>query len=69
MKAGNHSEMHGLDEFLELLDKREDPKKRERGLITGMCLRVKYLDRGLTVVQSLKSYQCVRTYPIELLTY
>ncbi|MCJ1354449.1 MAG: hypothetical protein MMC33_004438 [Icmadophila ericetorum] len=34
MKAGNHSEMHGLDEFLELLDKREDPKKRERGLIT-----------------------------------
>jgi monolysocardiolipin acyltransferase len=28
-------ETHGMDEFLKLLDQREDPAKRERGLITG----------------------------------
>lgn len=32
-------ETHGMDEFLQLLDEREDPAKRERGLITGMHSR------------------------------
>lgn len=27
-------ETHGMNEFLQLLDQREDPAKRERGLIT-----------------------------------
>lgn len=28
-------ETHGMDDFLKLLDEREAPAKRERGLITG----------------------------------
>jgi len=31
-------ETHGMDGFLKLLDEREDPAQRERGLITGMRL-------------------------------
>lgn len=31
-------ETHGMEGFLRLLDEREDPKQRERGLITGMRL-------------------------------
>lgn len=34
----NKIETHGMDRFLKLLDKRQDPKERERGLITGMRL-------------------------------
>ncbi len=34
----NKMEVHGLDGFLELLDQREDPRRRERGLITGMII-------------------------------
>ena len=67
MKVGNRSEMHGLDEFLELLDGREDPQKRERGLITSTVLLLKQSDLELTLEYSLKSYQRVRMYPIELL--
>jgi monolysocardiolipin acyltransferase len=32
----NRVETHGMEEFLRLLDEREDINKRERGLITGM---------------------------------
>lgn len=67
MKAGNRSEMHGLDDFLELLDGREDPQRRERGLLTGTVLLLNQSDLELTIEYSLKSYQRVRMYPIELL--
>jgi monolysocardiolipin acyltransferase len=32
----NSIETHGMERFLRLLDEREVPKERERGLITGM---------------------------------
>ena len=31
----NRTEVHGLDDFLEVLDGRADVEGRERGLITG----------------------------------
>lgn len=34
----NSVEVVGLDRFLEVLDKRKDVEKRQRGLITGMRL-------------------------------
>ena len=33
--GASRTEVHGLDKFLELLDRRRDPRRRERGLITG----------------------------------
>ena len=41
MTGANHSEAHGLDRFMELLDKRENIEGRERGLITGACMIIK----------------------------
>ncbi|KAL8954776.1 MAG: hypothetical protein Q9183_006939, partial [Haloplaca sp. 2 TL-2023] len=35
MFGANSTEVHGLDSFLETLDRRKDPEQRERGLITG----------------------------------
>ncbi len=32
----NHTEVIGLDRFMQVLDKREDVEGRERGLITGI---------------------------------
>lgn len=37
----SRTEAHGLDEFLGLLDERRDVAGRERGLITGMRLKMK----------------------------
>ena len=34
--AANTTEVHGLDSFVELLDRRRDLEKRERGLLTGL---------------------------------
>lgn len=31
----NYPEFHGLETFIELLDARQDPSARSRGLITG----------------------------------
>ena len=36
MFGANTTEVHGLDAFLELLDKRSDIRHRQRGLITGL---------------------------------
>ena len=36
MHGPNWQDAHGLDGFLELLDKRADIDGRQRGLITGM---------------------------------
>ena len=38
MHGPNWQEAHGLDGFLELLDRRADINGRQRGLITGMRL-------------------------------
>lgn len=35
MFQANSTEVHGLDGFLRMLDRRKDPARRERGLITG----------------------------------
>lgn len=35
MFGANKTEVHGLENFLELLNKREDIKSRKRGLVTG----------------------------------
>lgn len=35
MFQANTTEVHGLDGFLRTLDRRKDPARRERGLITG----------------------------------
>lgn len=45
MFGANKIEVHGLDKFLETLDRRKDPEGRERGLITG-TLCPQYLDSG-----------------------
>ena len=39
MHGPNWQDAHGLDGFLELLDKRADVGGRQRGLITGMLQR------------------------------
>jgi len=31
----SRTEVHGLENFIELVDERRDPARRERGLITG----------------------------------
>lgn len=36
LKGLSQLEVHGMDEFLKLLDERENIENRERGLITGM---------------------------------
>ena len=36
----NHLEVNGMDEFLKLLDERQEVDKRQRGLITGGSLRI-----------------------------
>lgn len=36
MFGANTTQVHGLDGFLELLDKRVDVQNRQRGLITGL---------------------------------
>ena len=38
MHVPNWQDAHGLDGFLELLDKRADIDGRQRGLITGMSI-------------------------------
>lgn len=39
MFGANKTEVHGLEDFLELLDEREDINSRKRGLITGERVR------------------------------
>ncbi|KAL8774311.1 MAG: hypothetical protein Q9209_001062 [Squamulea sp. 1 TL-2023] len=34
MNAANSTEVHGLDRFLKMLDRRKDSERRRRGLIT-----------------------------------
>ena len=63
MKGANHSEVHGLDGFIELLDKREDIEGRDRGLITGTPKTIEPVELLLILVaSSLEPYQRVRTY-------
>lgn len=39
MFGANKTEVHGLEDFLALLDEREDINSRKRGLITGERVR------------------------------
>lgn len=39
MFGANRTEVHGLENFLELLDQREDIESRKRGLLTGEYVR------------------------------
>lgn len=39
MFGANRTEVHGLENFLELLDTREDIENRKRGLVTGEQVR------------------------------
>ena len=61
----NSVEVHGLDRFLELLDKRKDIDGRERGLLTGKPIpQVPGTARMLNgCLCSLESHMRVRTYP------
>jgi len=60
--ALSRTEVHGLDNFLELLDERKDPKKRERGLITGMLWPLYTIHAFTDQQDSLESCKHVRTY-------
>lgn len=40
----NKIETHGMERFLRLLDERQEPKDRERGLITGTRLQVRKME-------------------------
>lgn len=65
-------ETHGFDDFLKLLDEREDVEARQRGLITGtpsLCCFTKQEDieikreDGLILVQSQTIFLCTRGAP------
>ena len=61
LKGLSTVETHGMDKFLRLLDEREDPAKRERGLITGMPSKARACSGdglGLTRSQSQTTFPC-----------
>lgn len=64
--GANTTDVHGLDDFLSLLDKRSDVRNRQRALITGesctSMVIMKQLNRCL--IRSVKPYQRVRMYHI-----
>ena len=51
MHGPNWQDAHGLDGFLELLDKRADIEDRKRGLITGMITGLQAQLRALGIDQ------------------
>jgi hypothetical protein len=57
-------ETHGMDDFLKLIDEREDVAGRERGLLTGMRMRLSSLCNIFIIltVTSIESHLCVRTF-------
>lgn len=61
MNVANSTEVHGLERFLRTLDRRKNPERRTRGLITGSYSTTLH-NLQLTVTFSLQSYMCVRTY-------
>ena len=61
MYGANRPEVHGLDQFLQVLDGRKDVEKRERGLITGMP-HISFAQAKTNEICSLEPHQCVRTY-------
>lgn len=64
MFGANTTEVHGLDGFLELLDKRSDVRSRQRGLITGLSCTSMIIAEELKVdwMRSVEPYMCVRMY-------
>jgi hypothetical protein len=64
--GANTTDVHGLDDFLGLLDKRVDVRNRQRALITGKsCTRMATMKelKGC-LIRSVKPYQRVRMYHI-----
>ena len=63
MHGASYTEVHGLDNFLQLLDSREDIEGRQRGLITGKlcCWLLKASAIYSLCGVSLKPFECVRT--------
>lgn len=59
----NDIEVKGLDRFKQLLDSREDPERRERGLLTGALMNKVLLHvtnvHANSLNCSLQPYQCV----------
>lgn len=58
----NDVEVKGLDRFKQLLDSREDPERRERGLLTGVLMKSTTTCKSVhanSVKCSLQPYQCV----------
>ena len=64
----NSTEAHGLDGFLELLEKRKDTDKRERGLITGKNV-IDLQKVPANSINSLEPHKRVRTYHIHWLPF
>ena len=63
MFGANTTEVHGLDRFLELLDRRREVAQRERGLVTGLPFCAPEVDDSLVnPLYSIEPYQRVRTY-------
>lgn len=62
MFGANTTEVHGLDGFLELLDKRSDVRNRKRGLITGLSYTSMIIGEELKAdsMHSVEPYMCVR---------
>ena len=46
--ALNRTETYGIDNLLEILDRRSDESKRTRGLITGELMRAFHFRRGVS---------------------
>lgn len=60
MLGANTTEVHGLDGFLELLDKRNEVRNRQRGLITGLSNPSIFIGEELNVdLYAVSNHVCV----------
>jgi len=66
----NSVEVHGLDNFLELLDKRKDIEGRERGLLTSTLILILRNDTSWAdrTGRSFEPHMRVRTYTAQFIT-
>ena len=62
LHGASYTEVHGLDDFLQLLDSREDIDGRRRGLITGkLGFQSEPRSHALIYGISFEPFECVRT--------
>ncbi len=66
----NSVEVHGLDNFLDLLDKRKDIEGRERGLLTSTLILILRNDTSWAdrTGRSFEPHLRVRTYTAQFIT-